>query len=97
MPKSLATRSADLVLGAMLFICLPPVYAASAPVSYTRLLQLKAPTIVESSPSYPGPYEASNLLDGDGQTEFASNGKGTNTFVEFEFKAPASLSGFRHV
>ena len=30
-------------------------------------------------------------------TEYASNGKGTETFVEFDFGAPVTIGAFRHV
>ena len=36
-------------------------------------------------------------LDGKTQTEYSSNAKGTNTFIEFDFGAPTSVAAFRHV
>src|SRR6185369_11303248 len=71
--------------------------AALAPANFTRLQQLPAPKLVASAESYPGEYAAGNLVDGQTGTEYASNGKGTNTFVEFEFKEPTRLAGFRYV
>jgi alpha-mannosidase len=67
------------------------------PTNFTRLEPLPAPKIIASAAAYPGQYEAGNLVDGDRRTEFASNGKGTNTFVEVEFAEPKRLAGFRHV
>ena len=40
---------------------------------------------------------AENLLNDVPQTEYASNGKGTETFVEFDFGAPVTIGAFRHV
>jgi hypothetical protein len=97
MRKSLDIRPLGLVLAAILFVSVPQLPSATAASSYTRLLQLPAPKITESSPSYPGHYEVANLVDNEAQTEFASHGKGTNTFVEFEFKEPSRLMAFRHV
>src|SRR5579859_7548629 len=70
---------------------------SSIPTRFTRLVPLPAPRLVSSADAYPGAYEASRLLDGDGRTEYASNGKGTNTFVEVEFAEPTRLAAFRHV
>ena len=38
-----------------------------------------------------------NIIDGKAQTEYSSNAKGTDTFIEFDFGAPASVAAFRHV
>ncbi|HVV72256.1 MAG TPA: hypothetical protein VHI52_12275, partial [Verrucomicrobiae bacterium] len=60
--------------------------------SYTRLTPLPAPKIIASSEAYPGGrYDPSNLLDGDPATEYSSNAKGTNTFVEFDFGKPTAV------
>ncbi len=65
--------------------------------AFVRLLPLPPPKIVASAEEYPGgKFAATRLLDNDLKTEFASNGKGTNTFVEFDFGAPVYLGGFRH-
>src|SRR5579862_4810805 len=64
---------------------------------FTRLVQVPRPRIVESTAAYPGRYEAGNLLDGEKSTEYASNGKGTNTFVEVEFNEPTKLAAFQHI
>lgn len=65
---------------------------------FTRLTPLPAPKIVGVAEEYPGgKFEAAQLLDGNPRTEFATNGKGTNTFVDFDFGAPVTIGGFRHV
>jgi alpha-mannosidase len=65
--------------------------------SFTRLQPLPAPKLVDNAAPYPGLYQAANLLDGNRGTEYASNGKGTNTFVEVEFAQPVKLAGFEHI
>ena len=69
----------------------------ASPSGFTRLVPLAAPRLIASATAYPGPYGAGNLLDSDPSSEYASNGKGTNTYVEFEFNEPVRLAAFRHV
>ncbi len=50
----------------------------------------------------PRPFRAANIslgniLDGKPQTEYSSNAKGTNTFIEFDFTAPVRVTAFKHV
>ena len=67
------------------------------PNSFTRLEPLPTPRIVASAEAYPGGHhDVANLADGKPQTEYSSNSKGTNTFVEFDFGAPVSVAAFRH-
>jgi hypothetical protein len=61
-------------------------------------LPLRNPTIVAHSPAFPGGrYEAVNLLDGCVRTEYSSAGRGIGTFVDFDFGAPVTIAGFKHV
>ncbi len=72
--------------------------ATTAPAAFTPLTPLSAPRIVGSAPAYPGgSYDASQLLDGKISTEYSSDGRGTETFVEFEFPGPVRIGAFRHV
>ena len=72
--------------------------AADPPSSFTRLTQLPAPKIVASAEAYPGGgYNVGNIIDGKPRTEYSSNAKGTDTFIEFDFGAPVSVAAFRHV
>jgi hypothetical protein len=65
---------------------------------FTPLTPLPAPRIAASAAAYPGgSYEAAHLLDGNAKTEYSSDGKGTGTFLEFDFAAPARVGAFRHV
>lgn len=65
---------------------------------FTRLRPLPAPRITAATDAIvltaSNPVE--NLLDGDPKTEFASAGRGLDTFVEFDFGATTPIAGFRH-
>jgi alpha-mannosidase len=78
-----------------------PVHAAdSAPAApgFLRLVPLPVARIIGSATAYPGgSFEASHLVDGNPGTEYSSDSKGTNTFVEVEFAAPVKITAFRHV
>lgn len=77
---------------ALLLACRP------ASAAFTRLDPAPKPKIIASSEPYPGGrHQAANLLDGNLRTEYSSNGKGTNTFVEFDFGTPIALAAFEHV
>ncbi len=71
--------------------------AAAAEPGFLKLIPIPAPHIVACAEEYPGEsFRARHLVDGDPKTEFSSNAKGTETFVEFDFGAPVPLAGFRH-
>lgn len=54
--------------------------------------------IVTNSPAYArGGYDVARLIDGNGETEFASERGGTNTFVTLRFPSPQAVIAFRHV
>ena len=68
------------------------------PNGFTRLEQVPAPKIVASAEAFPsGTYDVGNITDGKPHTEYSSNGKGTNTFIEFDLGAPTRVAAFRHV
>ena len=68
------------------------------PNGFTRLEQVPAPKIVASAEAYPGGnHNVGNIIDGKPRTEYSSNTKGTNTFIEFDFGAPINVAAFRHV
>ncbi len=65
--------------------------------SYVRLEPLPAPRIVAAAEEYPGGnHKAAHLIDGDIRTEYSSNAKGADTFVEFDFGGPVRIGGFQH-
>ena len=68
--------------------------APGLPNGFTRLKQLPAPKIVASTEAYPGGnHNVGNIIDGKTQTEYSSNSKGTNTFIEFDFGARPGPGG----
>jgi hypothetical protein len=78
--------------------CLQSAGEPGLPNGFTRLEPVPAPKIVASAEAYPGgAHNVSNISDGNVQTEYSSNAKGTNTFIEFDFGAPVNVAAFRHV
>jgi hypothetical protein len=74
------------------------VVAKGAAATFTPLTPVSMPRIISNSPAYPGGgLEITNLIDGDPKTEYASDSKGTNTSVEFDFGAPVRIGAFRHL
>ena len=74
--------------------------ASSVPAraDFVRLVRLPNPTITGSATPYRGGgNEATNMLDGVLRSEYASQAKGTNTFIEFDFGKPTLIAGLRHV
>ena len=71
--------------------------AAETQGRFTHLVKLPAPKIVDSATAFPGGrFNAANILDGNVRTEYASHGKGANTFIEFDFGKPVSIAAFQH-
>jgi alpha-mannosidase len=74
------------------------ITGVSVHAAFVRLAPLPAPKIVASAEPYPADrYAVASLIDAKEDTEFASNGRGTNTFVEFDFGSPVKVAAFRHV
>ena len=84
----------------ILFIALA---AASSPAAaetpaFLRLKILPAPKIIAAAEAFPGgSFTAAELLNGNPGTCYASNNKGTGTFVLFDFGAPVRIAAFRHL
>jgi len=75
---------------------------ATAPRQFTPLVPLEVPAILKAAEAFPGgAYEAKNMLDGvaDGRhrSEYASASKGTDTFIDFDFRKPTPIAAFKHV
>ncbi len=76
----------------------PSVQGGETPSHFTPLAPLDKPKIVASSESYPGgSYGVERIIDGDERTEHSSNGKGTATFIVFDFGKPTRLAAFEHI
>ena len=68
------------------------------PDRFTRLEQVPALKIVASTAAYPGgSYNVGNIIDGNPKTEYSSDSRGTDTFIEFDLGAPTPVAAFRHV
>jgi len=86
----------DFLRGLVMTILLAGASAQAA--QFTPLTPLPAPEIASSATPYPGGnFNVSRLLDGDMKTEYATDGKGMDTFVEFRFAGPVSVAAFRHI
>lgn len=71
--------------------------ASAMATQFTPLTPLPAPLIESSALAYPGGnFNAGRLLDGDVKTEYATDNKGAETFVEFRFPEPVRVAAFRH-
>ncbi|HYG24227.1 MAG TPA: hypothetical protein VEH04_15725 [Verrucomicrobiae bacterium] len=87
------------------FICVPALLVvALLVVAAPRQVSAFTPThripmrITGAATEYPsGGFGSARLIDGDQETEYASDNNGTNTFVEFSFPSPATVIAFRHV
>ena len=84
--------------GLAALIPLPCAAEPGLPEHFTRLDRLPGPKIVASAEAYPGgAHNVGNILEGKFRREYSSNGKGTDTFIEFDFGAPTAVAAFRHV
>jgi len=92
------TRKPAIVVSLIVALAACWVGRAGAEGPFVRLTPLPAPKIVAAAEEFPGgSFPATNLLDGVPTTEYASHGKGVNTFVEFDFGAPVTIGAFCHV
>ncbi|MCL1921958.1 MAG: hypothetical protein FWG50_12955 [Kiritimatiellaeota bacterium] len=67
-------------------------FAAEA---YTPLIAVEAPRVIASAEAFDANWVAENLLQ-EGHAEYASKGKGTETFVDFDLGAVLPVAAFRH-
>ncbi len=72
--------------------------SAESPGHFTPLVPLPAPRVVAQAEEHPGGlFAASRIVDGAVATEYASFGKGTDTYLVFDFGQPVLLAAFQHV
>ncbi|MBN1442254.1 MAG: discoidin domain-containing protein, partial [Planctomycetes bacterium] len=90
--------------GILILLITPPAGPGFrlAAAAWTPAIPLPAPRVIRSAEAYSGGgYEASNLVDGEGErgrrSEYASAGRGTETFVDFDLGDVAAISAFRHL
>ena len=92
------TRKSAIVVSLVAALAACWASRAGAEGAFMRLTPLPAPKVIAAAKAFPGgAYSAAFLLDGEENSEYASDGKGTNTFVEFDFGAPVIIGAFRHV
>jgi len=78
-----------------LLVSLVALSNSSLAAEFTPLTPTPTPRIIASAEAYPG-MGPELLLDGT-QRAYASNGKGKDTFVDFDFGRPTQIGGFKHV
>lgn len=71
--------------------------AGAMPEGFTLLEPLPAPRIVAAAVAHPGAYQVQRIVDGLVATEYSSHGKGTETFIVFDFGKPVRIGGFQHI
>ncbi|MBN2477500.1 MAG: hypothetical protein JXB62_23035 [Pirellulales bacterium] len=76
-----------------------PVTGAAA---FTPLKALPKPKIIAGAAAYPGGnFDIEKIADGyvdpHRTSEYASDSKGTDTFIDFDFGKPTAIAAFRHV
>ena len=81
--------------GLCLAICLVALSNPAWAAEFTPLTAIPAPKVVGCAEAFPG-MGADRLVDGS-PLAYASNGKGTETFVDFDFGRPTRIDGFKHV
>lgn len=65
---------------------------------FTPLQILPSPKIISSAQEYPGRnYLVGHIIDDRKESEYASNGKGTDTYIDFDFGHSVPIQGFRHI
>jgi hypothetical protein len=62
----------------------------------SRYAQIGDPAITNSATQHSAGFPVGNVLDNVPTTDYASQGLGANTFIDFDFGAPTRISGFEH-
>ena len=92
------TRRLAIALSLVVALAACGAAQALADGSFVRLTPLPTPKITAAAEeAIGGGFKPGQLIDGLLNTAYASNGKGTDTFVEFDFGAPVAIGAFRHV
>ncbi len=77
----------SLLLATGLFLCLVSISANAVVVDNSTI------TITNSSTQFSPVFSVSNAIDAADFTDYASNGEGTLTFIEFQLPAPMPMTG----
>jgi hypothetical protein len=70
------------------------VLAASFAAPLLHAEVLVNPTITSSAPAFNGSFSVDRIFDGEKNFEYASQGQGANTFIDFDFGAPITMDAF---
>jgi hypothetical protein len=70
------------------------VLAASFAAPLLHAEVLVNPTITSSAPAFSGSFSVDRIFDGEKTSEYASQGQGANTFIDFDFGAPITMDAF---
>ncbi len=99
MTRSGTTASRTLLLLWSIGWCACGTGAAQDPQPpFTPLTALPAPTILRHAAEYRSPaFVVQHIVDQRLDSEYASDGQGTNTFIDFDFGRPVAIAAFRHV
>ena len=66
--------------------------------TFTPITVLPVPQILQQAAEYPSPaFVVQHILDDRPDSEYASAGKGTDTFIDFDFGRSVAIAVFRHV
>ncbi len=57
----------------------------------TAILRLPTPTVIASAIPFSGSYVVANAFDRNVNTEYASQGQGANTYIDFDMGGPTSV------
>jgi hypothetical protein len=68
--------------------------ATSFAAPLLRAEVLVNPIITASAPAFSGGFSVDRIFDGEKTSEYASQGQGANTFIEFDFGAPVTMDAF---
>ena len=76
--------------------------ARTCPADFTPLSPLPKPRIIDSTVAYPGDnFNVEKIVDGivsvNRSSEYSSDNRGTETYIDFDFGRPTAVAGFKHV
>jgi len=76
--------------------------AGTCLADFTPLSPLPKPRIIDSAVAYPGDnFNVEKIVDGivsvNRSSEYASDSRGTETYIDFDFGRPTAMAGFKHV
>ncbi|MHB8863895.1 MAG: glycoside hydrolase family 38 N-terminal domain-containing protein, partial [Pirellulaceae bacterium] len=102
--RSVIARSVFPLTGMWIFVVAITFFAGQGgaqqekPATFTPLSALPGPQIIQKAEEYPDRnFAVERILDDRAESEYASSGQGTGTFIDFDFGKPVAIAGFQHV